>query len=346
MSKKPKKRKKKIRQFRPDKILFGIVIISVLIVLFLNYFYPVQHNNTSDINNQETVPIDVINTESQSQQNQVTPEPVQSSPKEPESNQPVNLNNIPPYSGKPFVSINSGIPFFTNEEITTKSFENYAPFDNLGRCGVCTACIGKDIMPTEKRGDISSVKPSGWVNKKYDFVDGGYVYNRCHLIGFQLAGENANKYNLITGTRYLNVQGMLPFENMVADYVKETNNHVMYRVTPIYDGDNLVASGVLMEAYSVEDDGEDIAFNVYCYNVQPGVEIDYKTGNTWLANDNPNASQNNETYVVNKNSRKFHLENCENAAKISDKNKKIVKSTYDEMIRQGYDPCGLCLSRK
>lgn len=181
--------------------------------------------------------------------------------------------------------INNNVPYFTDDEITTKVFEKYSPLDSLGRCGVAYANICKKLMPTEKRESISSVKPSGWVQNRYDFVDGESLYNRCHLIGFQLAGENANPKNLITGTRYLNVEGMLPFENMVADYVKETNNHVLYRVTPVFDGDNLVASGVEMEALSVEDRGEGVEFNVYCFNIQPGVTINYKTGENHLTED-------------------------------------------------------------
>ena len=182
------------------------------------------------------------------------------------------------YTGSPYTTINNNEPFFNTDDFTTVSYEFYSELDDLERCGYTMACIGQDIMPTEDRGNIGSVKPTGWQTIKYDCVDGKYLYNRCHLIGFQLTGENANKQNLITGTRYLNVDGMLPFENMVADYVKETGNHVIYRVTPVYEGDNLVASGVLMEAQSVEDDGEGILFNVYCYNVQPGVIIDYATG--------------------------------------------------------------------
>ena len=203
------------------------------------------------------------------------------------SSSSIDLNSIPEYSGEEFVAINNNVPNFDDKDKTTTSFETYSPLDSLGRCGEAYANIGRDLMPTQKRGDISSVKPSGWINKKYDtsLVDGGYIYNRCHLIGHQLAGEDANKENLITGTRYFNVDGMLPFENMIADYVKETNNHVLYRVTPIYDGDDLVAKGVQMEAYSVEDDGEGVMFNVFVYNVQPGIEIDYATGESWLSSE-------------------------------------------------------------
>ena len=194
------------------------------------------------------------------------------------SDETITLSNIPPYSGEAFVAINDYIPFFTADDITANAYEYYSDLDALGRCGVVMACCGKEIMPTGERGDISGVKPSGWVQAKYDFISGKYLYNRCHLIGWQLSAEDANKKNLITGTRYFNVDGMLPFENMVADYIKETGNHVMYRVTPIYEGNNLVASGVLLEGYSVEDEGEGICFNVFCYNVQPGVVIDYTTG--------------------------------------------------------------------
>ena len=196
-----------------------------------------------------------------------------------------SMENIPPYDGTPYVVLNDNQPSFTAEDMTDVSYEFYSDLDELGRCGVTEACIGRDLMPTEKRGDISSVKPTGWVQNQYDFVDGKSLWNRCHLIGFQLAGENANECNLITGTRYLNVEGMLPFENLVADYVKETDNHVFYWVIPAFQGTELVARGVQMEAYSVEDSGDGVCFNVFCYNVQPGVEIDYATGDNWLAEE-------------------------------------------------------------
>ena len=188
------------------------------------------------------------------------------------------IDDIPPFSGEPYVTINDNQPYFELADLTTEEFELYSNLDSLGRCGVAYANISPKTMPTEERGEIGQVKPAGWHTVKYDCVDGKYLYNRCHLIGFQLAGENANERNLITGTRYLNVQGMLPFENMVADYVSETGNHVLYRITPIYSGTNLLASGVQMEAISVEDEGEGVCFNIYVYNVQPGVVIDYATG--------------------------------------------------------------------
>lgn len=191
--------------------------------------------------------------------------------------------DVPFYDGKAYTEINGNVPFFTDDELSATSYEYYAELDALGRCGMCMASVGQDIMPTKERESIGDVKPTGWHTVKYEgLVDGNYLYNRCHLLGFQLTGENANSRNLITGTRYLNTEGMLPFENMVADYVKETGNHVMYRVTPLFDGDNLVADGVLMEAKSVEDNGADILFNVFCYNVQPGVSIDYATGESAL----------------------------------------------------------------
>ena len=188
-----------------------------------------------------------------------------------------NLADVPAYSGQPYVAVNGNVPYFTDADLTDVSFESYSDLDSLGRCGVAYASVSQDTMPTEKRGSIGEVKPTGWHTAKYDNVDGKYLYNRCHLIGYQLTAENANVKNLITGTRYLNVQGMLPFENLTADYVKETGNHVMYRVTPVFEGNNLVASGVLMEAESVEDQGEGVLFCVYVYNVQPGIAIDYAT---------------------------------------------------------------------
>lgn len=190
------------------------------------------------------------------------------------------LEDVPSYSGKDYVYLNNNVPNFDLEDINSKSFQFYSNLDSLGRCGYAYANIGKDLMPTEKRGSIGMVKPSGWHTVKYDNIDGKYLYNRCHLIGYQLTGQNANVKNLITCTRYMNSVSMLEFENKVASYIKKTNNHVLYRVTPIYDGDNLLASGVIMEAYSIEDSGKGIKFNVYLYNVQDGIEIDYKTGDS------------------------------------------------------------------
>ena len=195
-----------------------------------------------------------------------------------QSSERLLLSEIPDFSGSPYVEINNNEPFFEERELTCESFETYSELDSLGRCGVATACVGRDLMPTEERGSIGMIKPTGWHTVKYDCVSGKYLYNRCHLIGYMLSGENANERNLITGTRYMNVEGMLPFEIMVADYVEKTENHVLYRVTPFFDGQNLLAHGVEIEAYSVEDGGDGICFNVFVYNVQPQIEIDYETG--------------------------------------------------------------------
>ena len=216
--------------------------------------------------------------------------------------------------------------------------------DSLGRCGIAMACVGRDIMPTGSRGDISGVKPTGWVQASYDVVNGGYLYNRSHLIGWQLTGEDDNEKNLITGTRSFNQLGMLPFENMVADYIKETGNHVLYRVTPVFVGNELVARGVLMEAWSVEDNGDGICFNVFVYNVQPGVIIDYATGVSRLENETPsNPDENPEcNYIANENSKKFHEPDCRHVADMSEKNKGYYTATREEMIAMGYTPCGTC----
>ena len=198
----------------------------------------------------------------------------------PDENNNINISDIPKYSGKDYIILNNNVPNFSESDLTTTSFEEYSPLDSLGRCGVAYSNIGTDIMPTEKRESISSVKPSGWQSVKYDIVEGKYLYNRSHLIGYQLTAENANDRNLITGTRYFNATLMLPYENMVADYIKETNNHVLYRVTPIYKGENKLATGVQLEAKSVEEEG--VSFNKFIYNVQDNFEIDYSTGKAKL----------------------------------------------------------------
>ena len=292
--------------------------------------------------------------------------------------------DIPEYSGSAYCEINGNVPAFGDDELVTDTFENYSDLDSLGRCGVAYANICKEIMPTEERGEIGMVKPSGWHTVKYnDRIYGNYLYNRCHLIGYQLAGENANEKNLITGTRYLNVTGMLPFENEVADYVESTGNHVLYRVTPIFDGDNLVASGVQMEAESVEDKGAGVSFNVYVYNVQPGVLIDYATGdseadpgyvvpgentsseisgedgdqaaeagtceetqNTESEADDTSEAQteaaNEDTYIVNTNTGKFHKPSCKSVKQMKESNKSERTATRDELISEGYEPCKNC----
>lgn len=253
--------------------------------------------------------------------------------------------DLPEYDGEPFAVVCGGKPDFSEELYTTTSFETYAPLDELGRCGVAFAAIGRDLMPTEERGSIGQVKPSGWQTAKYDHVDGKYLYNRCHLIGFQLSGENANERNLITGTRYFNVEGMLPFENLVADYVKETGNHVLYRVTPVFVGDELVARGVLMEACSVEDEGDGVEFCVFCYNVQPRVEINYLTGYSTekAADAESDTSPGDEAhYVLNTNTKKFHKETCSSASDIHPTNRKEITCHRDDLLADGYVPCGNC----
>lgn len=279
----------------------------------------------------------------------------------------LSLEEVPAYSGEPYVEINGNEPDFSSSDLTEEAFETYSALDSLGRCGTAYANVGVELMPTEDRGDIGQVKPSGWHTVKYDCVDGKYLYNRCHLIGYQLTGENANEENLITGTRYLNVEGMLPFENMVADYVQETENHVLYRVTPIYEGSDLVARGVQMEALSVEDQGAGICFNVYVYNVQPGVTIDYATGESWLEDEAPETSGSTsetaqpqepestqepqdtqtetgeeERYVLNTSSRKFHLPTCPSVESIKEDNRQDYTGTREDLIAQGYSPCGQC----
>ena len=289
-----------------------------------------------------------------------------------------NAADVPAYSGEPYTAVNNNEPYFTSDNLTTKAFENYSELDALGRCGVAYANVCLETMPTEKRGSISEVKPTGWHSVKYDNVDGKSLYNRCHLIGYQMTAENANQQNLITGTRYLNVDGMLPFENMVADYVKETDNHVLYRVTPIFTGDNLVADGVLMEGYSVEDEGDGICFCVYAYNVQPGITIDYATGDSWLSSEKGNSDSSSggnsavsqsaadksgtqqaavqtesvkETsasvstgteYILNTNTKKFHYPSCSSVKQMKASNKKEYTGSRDDLIAQGYDPCKKC----
>lgn len=219
---------------------------------------------------------------------------------------------IPPYSGNPYVVLSNNIPNFSTKELVAKGYEEYGKLDSLGRCTYAVASCGKEIMPKdgEKRESISNIKPTGWVQSQYDNISGKYLYNRCHLIGWQLSAENSNKNNLITGTKYLNVNGMLPFENMVADYIKETDNHVAYRITPIFEGSNLLASGVQMEAYSIEDEGKGICFNIYCYNVQPGITINYATGaskNTKQTESQSTSSANSASSVTNTSPASSHV---------------------------------------
>ena len=265
----------------------------------------------------------------------------------------ISISNIPEYSREDYIVLNNNVPNFPEADLTTTSFEEYSPLDSLGRCGVAYANIGTDIMPTEKRESISSVKPSGWQSVKYDIVEGKYLYNRSHLIGYQLTAENANDRNLITGTRYFNATLMLPYENMVADYIKETNNHVLYRVTPVFEGNNLVATGVQMEAKSVEDNGEGIEFNVFVYNVQPGITIDYATGNSALngeeivktessnntesTNNNNSTSSNEETIIRgNSKSKIYHCPGQRDYENMADSQYLVNFNSEQEAIDAGY----------
>ncbi len=281
----------------------------------------------------------------------------------------ISLDEIPEYKRSAYVEINGGDPYFKDNEITDEAFESYSELDALGRCGVAFACIGIELMPTEERREIASITPTGWEyggmsnNNTYDFVENEYVYNRCHLIGFQLAGENDNERNLITGTRYMNIEGMLPFENDVADFVEKTGYHVMYRVTPIFSGLDYVARGVLMEAYSVEDNGRGVCFCIYAYNVQPGVTIDYFTGvnvangekmpeintdgddRTEIKDDNNSGSSSDGEicdYILNINSKKFHIPGKSCANSIKEANREEYTGTRQQLIDKGYKPCGTC----
>ena len=331
------------------------------------------HENSSTIEPTISPETQTSITEEESQYQSSEIQPTTTSP--PLSVPVFSLVDVPTYSGSPYVAINDNIPYFSDEDLTTQSFESYSEQDDLGRCGTAYVCVGLDLMPTEERGDIGSIKPSGWHTVKYnDVIDGNYLYDRCHLIGFQLTGENANENNLITGTRYLNAQGMLPFENMVADYVKETSNHVLYRATPIFEGDNLLASGVLMEAESVEDTGDGILFCVYAYNVQPNIIIDYATGESALSPEaqtqeptpiptpeptveptpepaveptvEPSVPQEDipqgTTYILNTNTKKFHYPSCGSVKQMKEKNKSEYTGNRDDIISMGYDPCKKC----
>ena len=282
------------------------------------------------------------------------PEP--ETPTEAETDEPasdIDLSSIPAYSGKAYVALNGNVPWFTASEKVTASYETYGALDELGRCTQVMACCGKDLMPTKDRGNISSIKPTGWVQAQYSIVNGGNLYNRCHLIGWQITGEDANASNLLTGTRYFN-ENMIPFENMIADYIKETGNHVMYRVTPVFSGNHLLADGAVMEAWSVEDEGDGVCFCVFMYNVQPGVVIDYATGESYLEADGGPTTPGEETtypddgllhYVLNTSSKKIHKTTCSSVPTISQKNREDFAGTEEEveaLFGKGYTNCGNC----
>ena len=253
----------------------------------------------------------------------------------------IDLNAIPAWEGQPYFIIDGNTPGFTELDLTNDAFERYSALDTLGRCGSAYACVSEALLADEDRGSLASITPSGWVNRQYDFIDGKYLYNRCHLLGFQLTGNSASKRNLITGTRYLNIQGMLPFENQVADHVKDYSHHVLYRVTPLFRENDLVCRGVQMEAYCVDcGNSAPFMFHVFCYNVQPGVLIDYETGESTFSEIGLNSEK--KTYVLNTSSKKFHDPDCGNAANISDKNRDKIKITREELIYRGYEPCGVC----
>jgi len=253
-----------------------------------------------------------------------------------------NASYLPEYSGYEYITVNGNVPYFTEDEKVTRAYESYYDLDSLGRCTLAKASLHFSLMPTEDRESISSVKPTGWVQKTYDSVPGRYLYNRCHLIGFQLSGENALEENLITGTRYMN-EAMIPFENMVAAYLKETNNHVMYRVTPIFRGGNLLANGVLVEAYSVEDEGDGICFNVYFFNAQPGIVIDYATGDSYLEGTGGNFSYAEKNlFVINKSNGKIHMQDCKYAKSMKESNRMEKYDTLMNLISDGYSLAGCC----
>ena len=253
----------------------------------------------------------------------------------------IDLEVLLAWDGTPYLIVDDNVPGFTDADVTTDAFERYSALDALGRCGSAYACVSQALLSDEDRGSLAGITPTGWVNREYDFIDGKYLYNRCHLLGFQLTGNSASKRNLITGTRYLNVQGMLPFENKVADHVKDNGHHVLYRVTPLFREEELVCRGVQMEAYCVECGNDDpFMFHVFCYNVQPGVMIDYATGESTFSEIGLNSEK--KTYILNTSSKKFHDPDCANAQNISDKNRDKVTCTREELIYRGYEACGVC----
>jgi len=253
-----------------------------------------------------------------------------------------DYSEIPDWTGTTYYVVNNNAPYFTEDELTTENYEYFSPLDSLGRCGTCVGCLDETNMPTGEREDIRSVKPTGWQHVEYDFVDQLSLYNRSHLLAYMLTGENANPQNLITGTRYLNYDGMLPFENLVGDYIRETGNHVLYRVTPVFEGEDLIARGVLMEAESVEDQGEGVYYCVWIWNVQPGVGIDYATGDNWEEDNAIDEDDVSGSYVLNTNSHKFHNIYCEGVQNMNEANKKNYTGLRESLLDDGYTPCPVC----
>lgn len=273
-----------------------------------------------------------------------------------ETEEMFTLEDLPEFQGTLWIELNGNQPNFAKAEYTTQPFEKYSPLDSLGRCGVAYANICKEIMPTEERGPIGAIKPSGWHTVKYDCVDGNYLYNRCHLIGYQLSGENANEKNLITGTRYFNIEGMLPFEEAVADFVKATEYHVLYRVTPVFEGNDLVAKGVAMEAASVEDKGEGLSFSVFVYNVQPQISIDYTDGESWKSDQQVSIEKGKksyqketekqekaEVYILNTNTMKYHRADCAYVSEIQEDNRYEYEGSEEQIEAMGYVGCKRCI---
>ena len=315
-----------------------ITILTVVLVLF-TVCSCCQFNKDSQPTTQTSLSKTIIN--------EVNSESEERNNYEQQTNRNFADFNIPQYSQQPFITLNNNIPWFNESDKITVAFEKYSELDNHGRCGVAFVCVCREIMPIEERGEIGNIKPSGWHTVKYDIVDGKYLYNRCHLVGYQLSGENANPQNLITGTRYLNIEGMLPFENMVSEYVENTGNHVLYRVTPLFEDSNLLSRGVVIEAYSIEDNGEGICFNVFCYNVQPGIIIDYSTGASYVETLESEISgslsgSDNADYIVNINTSKFHYPHCSSVQEMKDKNKREYIGTREELVELGYSPCKRC----
>ena len=352
-----------MRKQRKKKYIPYIFIV-ILFLCIVSIFGSKSETENQDYPKKEEV---VLETKTEAD---VEPEVVEEIPSDAETDASFDFNDyefqisdVPSFSVEPYCVLNNNIPDFGDVEISTEEFEYYSNLDSLGRCGYAIANIGVSLMPTEERGAIGQIKPSGWHTIKYnELIDGNYLYNRCHLIGYQLAGENANELNLITGTRYLNVQGMLPFEEQVANYVKNTGNHVLYRVTPIFEEENLVASGVVIEAFSIEDIGKGVCFNVYCYNIQPGISIDYLTGDSWVSDEQaeiPTDSSTQteavddavdpivqdssaQTFFLNTNTKKFHYPYCDSVSEMKEKNKKEVFDTRENIINMGYKPCKRC----
>ena len=351
-----------------------IALLGAVLALCLLAGCSSAETTSAPAQNEADEPIELADTNG-SKQAEAAPEPEPApAPEQKQESAPapsasaISYRDVPAFEGNPYVYVNEGEPTFTDAQRSAAAgTEEYGELDDLGRCTTTFAVVGPETQPTEERGSIGDVKPSGWQMAKYDFVEGKYLFNRCHLLGYQLTGENANVRNLITGTRYLNIQGMLPFENAVADYVDATNNHVLMAVVPIFEGDELVARGVQMMAESVEDGGEGVSFNVFCYNVQPGVVINYATGENMAEEDAtplPDVSGADESaqedkssadsstpageekgvadYVLNTNSKKFHVPSCSSVKQMKDKNREDVKDTRENILNKGYDPCKRC----